>query len=135
MGIGCVTVFADDDAGSWCGVFGRESASLQALGPAAYLDGGEAQRRRRANRMRRHPPRLRFSERTRVIRRSLRVGGSGSVGPTPEQLALFGDKAKARALAARCGVPLAPRGAQGLLRRSERRGRDDQGDRNSLLSE
>ena len=39
MGIGCVTVFADDDAGSWRGVFGRESASLQALGPAAYLDG------------------------------------------------------------------------------------------------
>jgi acetyl/propionyl-CoA carboxylase alpha subunit len=39
MGIGCVTVFADDDAGSWRGVFGRESASLQALGAAAYLDG------------------------------------------------------------------------------------------------
>jgi acetyl/propionyl-CoA carboxylase alpha subunit len=39
MGIGCVTVFADDDAGSWRGVFGRESASLQALGPAAYLYG------------------------------------------------------------------------------------------------
>jgi acetyl/propionyl-CoA carboxylase alpha subunit len=39
VGFGCVTVFADDDAGSWCGVFGRESASLQALGPAAHLDG------------------------------------------------------------------------------------------------
>src|SRR5208283_3212348 len=39
MGIGCVTVFADDDAGSWRGIFGSESASLQAVGPAAYLDG------------------------------------------------------------------------------------------------
>jgi acetyl/propionyl-CoA carboxylase alpha subunit len=39
MGIGSVTVFADDDAGSWRGVFGRESASLQAHRPAAYLDG------------------------------------------------------------------------------------------------
>ena len=54
----------------------------------------------------------------------------------PEQLALFGDKAEARALAARGGVPLVPgghavslEGGQGLLRRSERRGRDDQGDR------
>ena len=39
MGVGCVTVFADDDAGSSRGVFGRESASMQMLGPAAYLDG------------------------------------------------------------------------------------------------
>jgi len=39
MGIGCVTVFADDDAGSWRGVFGRESVSLQALGPAAISRG------------------------------------------------------------------------------------------------
>ena len=37
-GICCMTVF-DDDAGSWRGVFGSESVSLQALGPAAYLDG------------------------------------------------------------------------------------------------
>ena len=37
--MGCVTVLADDDAGSWRGVFGSESVSLQALGPAAYLDG------------------------------------------------------------------------------------------------
>ena len=64
--------------------------------------------------MRRHPPRLRFSERTRGIRQSLRVAGLVWIGPTPEQFALFGDKAKARALAARCGVPLAPRGALGV---------------------
>src|SRR5271167_3956070 len=37
-GICSVTVF-EDDAGSWRGVFGSESVSLQALGPAAYLDG------------------------------------------------------------------------------------------------
>ena len=30
------------------------------------------------------------------------------IGPTPEQLALFGDKAQARALALRCDVPLLP---------------------------
>ena len=35
--------------------------------------------------------------------------GLAWIGPTPEQPALFGDKA--RALAARCGVPLAPGGA------------------------
>ena len=39
MGIGCVTVFADDDAGSRRGVFGSGSVPLQGLGPAAYLDG------------------------------------------------------------------------------------------------
>ena len=30
------------------------------------------------------------------------------IGPTPEQLALFGDKARARALAEQCGVPVMP---------------------------
>jgi acetyl/propionyl-CoA carboxylase alpha subunit len=40
--------------------------------------------------------------------------GLAWIGPTPEQLALLGDKAKARALAARCGVPLAPRGAHAV---------------------
>ncbi|MCB1699024.1 MAG: carbamoyl-phosphate synthase large subunit, partial [Halioglobus sp.] len=34
--------------------------------------------------------------------------GLAFIGPTPEQLALFGDKARARALAAECGVPLMP---------------------------
>jgi len=42
MGIGCVTVFADDEAGSWRGVFGRESVSLQALGPAAISTGRDS---------------------------------------------------------------------------------------------
>ena len=64
--------------------------------------------------------------------------GLAFVGPTPEQLALFGDKARARALAEQCGVPVMPgtagavtlaRGA-GLLRGARRRrGRDDQGAR------
>ena len=30
------------------------------------------------------------------------------VGPTPETLELFGDKARARALAEQCGVPVLP---------------------------
>ena len=30
------------------------------------------------------------------------------IGPTPEQLSLFGDKARARALAEQCGVPVMP---------------------------
>jgi acetyl-CoA carboxylase carboxyltransferase component/biotin carboxylase len=36
------------------------------------------------------------------------------IGPTPEQLALFGDKAEARALAARCKIPLAPGSARAV---------------------
>ncbi len=61
------------------------------------------------------------------------------IGPTPEQLALFGDKARARALAKQCDVPVMPgspgrghagRGA-GLLRRAAGRwrGRHGQGHR------
>jgi hypothetical protein len=136
MGIGCVTVFADDDAGSSRGVFGRESATLRTLGPAAYLDGARLNTVARY-RMRRHPPRLRFSERTGRIRRSLRVGGSGSDWPDARATRSFrrqgqgegARRAVRRPLAARGAHAVSLKEARGLLRRSQRRGRDDQGDR------
>ena len=40
------------------------------------------------------------------------VAGIAFVGPAPEALALFGDKARARTLAAQCGLPVL-RGAEG----------------------
>ena len=53
------------------------------------------------------------------------------VGPSPEALELFGDKAQAKALAKRCGVPVIegteradqPGGGEGLLRLARRRRR------------
>jgi len=112
--MGCVTVLADDDAGSWRGVFGSESVSLQALGPAANLDGARLNAVARQTGCDAVHPRLRFSERTRGIRRSLRVGGSGLDWPDARATRPFGDKAEARALAARGGVPLAPGSAHAV---------------------
>ncbi len=114
MGIGCVTVFADDDAGSWRGVFGSESVSLQALGPAAYLDGARliaAARQTGCDAI--HPGYGFLSERA-DFAEACESAGLVWIGPTPAQLALFGDKAEARALAARCGVPLAPGSARAV---------------------
>ena len=84
--------------------------------------------------------RLRLPERARRLRAGLRrMPACASSARRPAQLALFGDKARARALAEQCGVPVhagqpgrrdAGRGA-GLLRAAagRRRRRDDQGDR------
>jgi hypothetical protein len=98
---------------------------------------GEAQRRLPVNRMRRHPPRLRFSQRTRGIRRSLRVGGSGLDWPDARATRSFRRQGQGEGARRALRRPLAPGGAhavslkeaKGLLRRSQRRGRDDQGDR------
>ena len=59
------------------------------------------------------------------------------VGPTPEQLELFGDKARARAQAQKCKVPVLPgtdgaidlAGADGVLQEAREGGHRAQGDR------
>ena len=57
--------------------------------------------------MRRDPPRLRLPGRgTPTSARACEEAGITFVGPTPAALALFGDKARARALAAARGVPI-----------------------------
>lgn len=60
--------------------------------------------------------------------RRCQAAGISFIGPAPEVLELFGDKAAARALAERCGVPLVaginqaqPGTSPGLLRRAWRR--------------
>ena len=67
-----------------------------------------ADRARPPARLRRAAPRVRLSA----------GGGAAAVvfiGPTPPQLALFGDKARARALAAELGIPLLPGTGAGEL--------------------
>ena len=108
LGIPSVAVYADDDAGAPHVQAANEAVALGATGPAAYLDGARLialARERGVDAV--HPGYGFLSERA-DFATACADAGMRFIGPTPAQLALFGDKAQARALAARCGVPLMP---------------------------
>ena len=106
MGIATVSVFSEDDATSLHTRRSDESRALRGVGPAAYLDiaqivavanecGSDAV----------HPG-YGFLAENAEFARSCEAAGLIFVGPTPEALDLFGNKATARALAQKCGVPV-----------------------------
>jgi len=101
-----VAVYARDDAQALHVQLADTAVALEATGPSAYLDitaliaiamaqGCDAV----------HPGYGFLSERADFAQACLDAG-LVFIGPTPEQLALFGDKARARALAERCDVPV-----------------------------
>ena len=114
MGIQSVAIYADDDARAHhvqiadTAVALAHEGQLNAVGPAAYLDA------RRILDIARscgcdaiHPGYGFLSERADFAQQ---CAGAGIrfIGPTPQQLAVFGDKAQARSLALGHGVPLMP---------------------------
>ena len=85
---------------------------------AAYLDVDSLRRGRARDRMRLRAPRLRLPRRERRVRRAhARRAGLTFVGPSADVLALFGDKVRARELAA---VARHPSGAGQLRCRASR---------------
>jgi len=108
MGIHTVAVLARDDAQALHGALADETVALDVTGPAAYLDGaaliGIALK---TGCQAVHPGYGFLSERA-DFAQACADAGLVFIGPTPEQLALFGDKAQARLLASRHGVPLMP---------------------------
>jgi acetyl/propionyl-CoA carboxylase alpha subunit len=108
LGLSCVAVFAQDDAEATHLRAADEAVALPASGPRAYLDADAliaAARRTGCDAV--HPGYGFLSERA-DFAQACAAAGLVFIGPTPSQLALFGDKARARALAAQCGVPLLP---------------------------
>jgi acetyl/propionyl-CoA carboxylase alpha subunit len=106
LGVRTVAVFSEDDARSPHVRRADEAHPLRGAGPSAYLDLEqivEAAVERRCDAL--HPGYGFLSENADLARRCAAVGVV-FVGPTPETLEIFGDKTRARALAARCGVPV-----------------------------
>jgi acetyl/propionyl-CoA carboxylase alpha subunit/acetyl-CoA carboxylase carboxyltransferase component len=108
LGVATVAVFAKDDAGALHTQLADQAVPLAATGPSAYLDiaaliaiaqqtGCQAV----------HPGYGFLSERA-DFAQACADAGLVFIGPTPAQLALFGDKASARALASQHQVPLMP---------------------------
>jgi acetyl/propionyl-CoA carboxylase alpha subunit/acetyl-CoA carboxylase carboxyltransferase component len=108
LGIAAVAVAARDDAGALHIELADAAVALDAAGPAAYLDRAAliaAAQRTGCDAV--HPGYGFLSERADFAQACAEVG-LVFVGPPPEQLALFGDKARARALAAAHGIALLP---------------------------
>ncbi|WP_121508857.1 carboxyl transferase domain-containing protein [Acidovorax sp. 93] len=108
LGIASVAVYADDDATSPHVHAASAAVALGATGPAAYLDGARLIAIAKAQGCDSVHPGYGFLSERADFARACVEAGLRFIGPTPAQLALFGDKAQARALAQQEGVPLMP---------------------------
>jgi acetyl/propionyl-CoA carboxylase alpha subunit/acetyl-CoA carboxylase carboxyltransferase component len=108
LGIATVGIHSEDDATSLHVRRVDEAKALKGKGAAAYLDiAGVIAAAKAAGCDSVHPGYGFLSENA-AFARSCVEAGLIFVGPTPEQLDLFGDKTQARGHAARTGAPLLP---------------------------
>ena len=108
LGLRSVAIYSADDSASLHAAKADEAVALEGSGVAAYLDGDAViAAAKRAGCDAIHPGYGFLSERADFARK-VEEAGLVFVGPAPEALALFGDKAQARDLAARIGAPTPP---------------------------
>ncbi|TWT15147.1 carboxyl transferase domain-containing protein [Reyranella sp. CPCC 100927] len=107
-GIRTVSVHSEDDALSLHTRRTDETRALKGVGTAAYLDAAQIVAVAREAGCDAIHPGYGFLAENAGFARACADAGISFVGPSPETLDLFGDKAQARALAQRCGVPVMP---------------------------
>jgi len=108
LAIATAGIHSEDDASSLHTRRVDEPVALGGRGAAAYLDiAGVIAAARAAGADSVHPGYGFLSENA-AFATACTEAGIGFVGPTPEQLALFGDKARARGHAEACKVPVLP---------------------------
>ncbi|RGE45728.1 carbamoyl-phosphate synthase large subunit [Comamonas testosteroni] len=108
LGIASLAIYAQDDAAAPHVAAADEAVALNASGPSAYLDGAHLLQIAREHGCDALHPGYGFLSENAEFATACAVAGVRFIGPTPGQLALLGDKARARALAQQCGVPLMP---------------------------
>jgi acetyl/propionyl-CoA carboxylase alpha subunit len=108
LGIASVAVYAPDDAQSAHVAAADAAVPLSASGPAAYLDAAQLLAIARQTDCDAVHPGYGFLSERADFAQACHAAGLRFIGPTPEQLQRFGDKASARALAQQCSVPLMP---------------------------
>ena len=114
LGIASVAVYAHDDAAALHVQLADAAVALSATGPSAYLDMAALiaiAHEQGCDTV--HPGYGFLSERA-DFAQACADAGLRFIGPTPAQLALFGDKARARSLAEQCGVPVMPGSADAV---------------------
>ncbi|MXY85947.1 MAG: carbamoyl-phosphate synthase large subunit, partial [Chloroflexi bacterium] len=108
LGVDSVAIHSQDDANSLHVRLADEAVSLDGAGARAYLDVESVVRAAiGAGCDALHPGYGFLAESAELSRRCDEMGIT-FVGPTPESLELFGDKARARALAVELDVPVLP---------------------------
>jgi acetyl/propionyl-CoA carboxylase alpha subunit/acetyl-CoA carboxylase carboxyltransferase component len=105
-GLRTVTVYSEDDATALHTRKSDEAYPLRGVGPAAYLDAEQIVAEARASGCDAIHPGYGFLSEQAAFARRCAAAGLVFVGPSPEVLEVFGDKARARALAERAGVPV-----------------------------
>jgi acetyl/propionyl-CoA carboxylase alpha subunit/acetyl-CoA carboxylase carboxyltransferase component len=106
MGITAVTIYSEDDRRSLHTRAGDATIALTGSGPAAYLDAAQIIERALAAGCDSIHPGYGFLAENAAFARHCQDAGLTFVGPRPETLDLFGDKAAARRFAEICGVPV-----------------------------
>ncbi|KIQ35606.1 carbamoyl-phosphate synthase large subunit [Variovorax paradoxus] len=118
LGIASVAVHARDDASALHVQLADVAVALDATGPSAYLDVAALISVAKAQGCDAVHPGYGFLSERADFAQACADAGLVYIGPTPEQLGLFGDKARARELATQCGVPVMP-GSAGALTLAE----------------
>ena len=108
LGIGSVAIHSQDDASSLHVRMADEAAALDGVGARAYLDVEAVVAAAAASGCDALHPGYGFLAESAELSRRCEEAGITFVGPTPGSLELFGDKARARALAVELGVPVLP---------------------------
>ncbi len=108
LGIETVAVYAEDDAQSLHTRHADEAVSLEAVGVPAYLDIAKVVEIAKTAGCDAVHPGYGFLSEIADFASACETAGITYVGPTPDALRRFGDKALARALAEECEVPLLP---------------------------
>jgi len=106
--ISAVMVFAEDDARSLHVTAGDAALALPGAGARAYLDIDAIVAAAKGAGCDAIHPGYGFLSENAAFARAAAASGVAFIGPTPEALELFGDKAKARRLAQDAGVPVVP---------------------------
>jgi acetyl/propionyl-CoA carboxylase alpha subunit len=106
LGVETVAVYAEDDATSLHTRQAGRAISLGAPGVPAYLDGDNIIAVGRQAGCDAVHPGYGFLSENAEFARACEAAGLTFVGPATETLRVFGNKAAARALAQRCGVPV-----------------------------
>jgi acetyl/propionyl-CoA carboxylase alpha subunit/acetyl-CoA carboxylase carboxyltransferase component len=106
LGIRTVAIHSDDDAASLHVRLADEARALGASGPAAYLDIRRVIAAAQAAKCEAIHPGYGFLSENAEFARACAAAGIVFIGPSPDVLAVFGDKARARTLADRYGVPI-----------------------------
>jgi len=106
LGIASVAVHAQDDAAAPHVTAADEAVALKGAGPKAYLDIDGVIAAARAARCDAIHPGYGFLSENAAFARACAAAKIAFIGPSPDALEAFGDKAKARAMAAKAKVPV-----------------------------